>query len=412
MPQTNQLFMEILDALRRQVTAGYGPGEKLPSQRDLAAMHGVGLTTVHRAVKVLIEEGLIESRPGSGIVRARNGRGKRAVPARKEASRIGILTRRRETEWIRKKDRLPHYTAIKEEAERRGVDVVWVTNRRRLHPTPKSNKVELGRVQWNQFDVGLLIEVEDFETLTHPSVKRRKVIAVDQDATRFGVHSVSFDDRELGRFAARHLWEMGHRRFALTEEVSGPGFPAEDAWAVRNQGFMEMTGRLGGVVRSDWRVDVPWRERGTGITMPQAASDIAAHWASLKPKHRPTALFAASASILPLLISELRKHGLHVPRDLSIVTVTWHEDERARYEKKAKKSRVEKEAGSLLFTHIHLDLPTLTRRLLDAVEDLAADRPLRGGLPAGAMSGNDACLVTAPFVLKKGETTAPPPGGS
>lgn len=405
MPRNDRLYRALLEELRRQVTSGYQPGEPIPSQRALAEMHGVGLATVHRALRTLGEEGLVESRRGSGVIRC-EGKKPKSRKRKSRGLRIGVLTRRTETEWIRKRDNLPHYTAINDEAERRGMKLVWVTNLKEHHPTPARNRVEIARVPWNEFDVGLLIEVEDSDTLTHPAVHKHKLIAVDQDATPLGIHSVSFDDRGLGAFVARQLWDLGHRRFAVTDEVSGVNWPWENAWLVRRHAFIETIGRLGGMMRGEYRVCVPNHGRGTGLSPEMVASRTADCWANLERGLRPTALFATNPGIVPRLLRELKRYDIRVPRDLSIVSVTWHQEDRTDQRRKTSRPSPTETGESLLMTRIQLDLPALARRVLDTAEDLAADRPIRGGVPAGSVVGNDAFLVTAPYVLKEGETVS------
>ncbi|WP_425584560.1 GntR family transcriptional regulator [Streptomyces levis] len=56
----------VLKALRSAMADGtYPPGAHLPPQRELASRFGVARDTVQRALKVLSDEGLIESRQGS-----------------------------------------------------------------------------------------------------------------------------------------------------------------------------------------------------------------------------------------------------------------------------------------------------------------------------------------------------------
>ncbi|WP_240506194.1 GntR family transcriptional regulator [Thermoactinospora rubra] len=60
-------YLRIADHLREQiVTGGLPPGTRLPSQRDLAAEHGVSQIVIRAALTLLRTEGLIESRHGSG----------------------------------------------------------------------------------------------------------------------------------------------------------------------------------------------------------------------------------------------------------------------------------------------------------------------------------------------------------
>ncbi|KOG33310.1 GntR family transcriptional regulator [Streptomyces resistomycificus] len=60
-------YREIADDLRRRISADeFGEKRKLPSERDLRANYDVSQMTVRQALGVLRDEGLIESRVGSG----------------------------------------------------------------------------------------------------------------------------------------------------------------------------------------------------------------------------------------------------------------------------------------------------------------------------------------------------------
>jgi len=51
-----------------------GPGDRVPSVRRLADLTGLNRKTIHRAYKILVKEGLLDVRPGSGTFVARRGR--------------------------------------------------------------------------------------------------------------------------------------------------------------------------------------------------------------------------------------------------------------------------------------------------------------------------------------------------
>lgn len=58
--------------VRARITAGdYPPGSRLPSTNTLSQEFGVATRTVRKALAPLVEEGLIEVRPGWGTFAAR-----------------------------------------------------------------------------------------------------------------------------------------------------------------------------------------------------------------------------------------------------------------------------------------------------------------------------------------------------
>ncbi len=70
----------VADAVRQRAIAGeWAVGDRLPTERELAAVHGVGINTVRRAVAQLVREGVVRKVQGSGTylvgVPAPSGRG-------------------------------------------------------------------------------------------------------------------------------------------------------------------------------------------------------------------------------------------------------------------------------------------------------------------------------------------------
>lgn len=81
-------YEEIAESLRSRIAAGeFGPGETLPSGRDLAEQWSVSRATVVKAMDVLRNDGVVEARQGTGFVVtetpvARPAGGRRAGTAR------------------------------------------------------------------------------------------------------------------------------------------------------------------------------------------------------------------------------------------------------------------------------------------------------------------------------------------
>ncbi|NLV16775.1 MAG: FadR family transcriptional regulator [Syntrophomonadaceae bacterium] len=65
--KTRKVYEEIIDQLRELISTGtYSPGDKLPSERDMAQMLGVSRASVREAVVVLQAMGFLVVRAGEG----------------------------------------------------------------------------------------------------------------------------------------------------------------------------------------------------------------------------------------------------------------------------------------------------------------------------------------------------------
>jgi len=61
-------YQQVANAVRAAIlTRKFQPGEKLPSQGELASRYGVARMTVQQSLRILRDEGLIVSRQGSGV---------------------------------------------------------------------------------------------------------------------------------------------------------------------------------------------------------------------------------------------------------------------------------------------------------------------------------------------------------
>jgi DNA-binding GntR family transcriptional regulator len=64
---TEPVYLRVLDDLRSKITSGsLEPGARVPSRNAIITNYGVGETAAKHALAVLLAEGLIEARPGSG----------------------------------------------------------------------------------------------------------------------------------------------------------------------------------------------------------------------------------------------------------------------------------------------------------------------------------------------------------
>src|SRR5260370_1326660 len=64
---TEPVYLRVLEDLRARIHAGVlEPGARVPSRNAIITNYGVGETAAKHALAVLVSEGLIEARPGSG----------------------------------------------------------------------------------------------------------------------------------------------------------------------------------------------------------------------------------------------------------------------------------------------------------------------------------------------------------
>jgi GntR family transcriptional regulator len=78
-------YREVADAVRDQIGSGrFGAGRVLPSEADLGRTHSVSRVTIRKALEVLREEGLVDSRQGFGWFVA-------ADPLRQTLGRLGTI---------------------------------------------------------------------------------------------------------------------------------------------------------------------------------------------------------------------------------------------------------------------------------------------------------------------------------
>jgi LacI family repressor for deo operon, udp, cdd, tsx, nupC, and nupG len=118
------------------------------------------------------------------------------------------------------------------------------------------------------------------------------------------VNSVVTDNLQAAERAVQHLYELGHRRIG---HVSGPS--RNDLPNERLVGFRKAIFDRKLDLRPDWITP--------GNYTMSSGVEAAEHFLGLSD--RPTAIFAGNDEIAIGLIAHLARHGVAVPRDMSII---------------------------------------------------------------------------------------------
>jgi len=132
------------------------------------------------------------------------------------------------------------------------------------------------------------------------------LVAVDEALPRSEATEVVSDNRGGGRLAGEHLLSLGHRRVLAIE---GPRRLASAQ--ERRRGFLEATAAIAGTEVRTHPGDYLAASGERAIRDALAASPDGAPWFS--------AVFAANDLMAIGAIAELRRHGLAVPGDVSVI---------------------------------------------------------------------------------------------
>jgi LacI family transcriptional regulator, repressor for deo operon, udp, cdd, tsx, nupC, and nupG len=124
---------------------------------------------------------------------------------------------------------------------------------------------------------------------------------------------VRVDDVDVGRRAAGHLVGLGHRDIAMirTQDREGSVWAADRA---RSQGYCEALGEAGIPRRPELMVTVDWGIHGGALAMERL----------LSLERPPTAVFAYSDEVAMGALLTLRRAGVSVPGEISVIGVDDH----------------------------------------------------------------------------------------
>lgn len=167
-------------------------------------------------------------------------------------------------------------------------------------------EVTLGRILIERGIDGLVLigldhERELLELLDHKELPYVISWSVDQSNH---YPFVGIDNRKATALLTTHLWELGHRRFAIISGMVAHNDRARE----RVEGVLQVLGRHGVRLRSSNLLEVPFSVCDGALAMGRI----------LQQKQRPTAVICVNDVLAVGALSRCREKGVAVPNEISI----------------------------------------------------------------------------------------------
>jgi len=295
-PLRTQLAALLRDAIS---DGAFGPGDKLPTVRELAERYAVGKTTAAGAVETLVKEGLLVARPHRGIsVAARPGERKRHRVLTKQ---IGVV--------LGGKDDLahdPYYVSLLSSAQhtasRYGQTIVLLRDGARADGRAPFLKLVAER----RLDGVIYIVADKIDRAIGEVIRKAHLplVTVDYAPTRPRFDAIMIDNTKGATAAMHRLVKLGHRRIAY---LAPPGRAPSVSAVERHGAYRDVLEEAGvpydpGLVRHE-EVKVAGGARAMRALLSRS----------------PTAVFSFCDYLSLGAMQAVEDAGMTVPRDFSAI---------------------------------------------------------------------------------------------
>jgi len=290
-------YKQIREWIRESIeSCHFRPGDKLPSESELCRQFDVSRNSVRQAIKILVNEGWLESKKGIGtfcLLKTRqltNDIGlicyfsgsyifpRISTGCDQIAHRNGFHILLKQSEFDYEKER-----QILIELQKRGVDGIIIS------PYYSGNGLS------NQ---DLLLAMEESGT---------PVVLIDNYFPDSSFTRIAMDDLAGGRLVAKHLWDKGHRRIGILSDADY--YPKQ----MRKQGALEFLEEMKADVREYWLLDF----KGPAPSG-RAFALVDSFFSS--GKELPSAFICTNDEESIDLYKAAAKHGLKIPENLSVIS--------------------------------------------------------------------------------------------
>jgi LacI family transcriptional regulator len=289
-------YIQIYEGLRQEIQEEkFGKGEYLPSEKDLAQLFGVDRQTIRRSLDLLVNDGVVEKRPGVGtLVRDLSNivhtnatdRGNIAFVLPKGPGLMDRLSEPFYTDLFVRLDQL---------CSADGFQLMYraVADENELEAFVDRNRI-----------MGIVF-VSSHQQSTYQYARGRSIPAVVDNVVSDLYPSVQRDSEAGVHLAVARLVELGHRRIAFLGGLEGYYSTRKRHAAylmALSSARLPIEGQV--VKYGDWTFD----------------SGYLATNEMLEENGRPpTAVFACNDMMAAGVVESIKNAGLSVPEDVSVV---------------------------------------------------------------------------------------------
>ncbi|MBN1482459.1 GntR family transcriptional regulator [candidate division KSB1 bacterium] len=297
------LYFQIKDDIFKDIESGkFMAGERLPAERLLAEKYGVTRMTIRQAIKLLVDQGFLQARQGSGTYIA-----ERSPSANQSENKIiGVLL-----PDIQRGIMIDLIRGIEDEAHSRGYNTILCNTDNRW------DKAEgyAGQLIANNVKGVIFVPIQDIENGARKEEKNRDlidkfmnrgtpIVLVDHECKIKSTDIVVSDNFAGGYELTRYLIDMGHRRIAIVYDFE------ETSISDRIAGYQKALRDYN--IEFDPRLIQKIKEYGFTESFSELIKTIIHNI-------KATALFAMNDLLAADVYYHADKLKLHIPRDISVV---------------------------------------------------------------------------------------------
>jgi DNA-binding LacI/PurR family transcriptional regulator len=313
------IYRRIQSVLRARIAGGdWKVGQALPGRQQLCAEFGTTRVTLDKAIQGLVSAGLLRSSKGVGtfVARADNAAAAGNGPSPRRPLRIGVIVEHNSDEH-----HSGQYEPVEDFDDNFYFGLLFQGVRNAFSgKSVDSMFAHLHRTQYKKFyqenalDGMILMtpSLEELPTLRHLAASGIPFVAVgisSDDPADAELPCIDTDNQQGARDAVQHLLDLGHRRIAIVNLATSGANHHE-----RLVGYRQTMAAAAVPVEANDLVLFPshnaarFEERiEQWLAKAQAAQKL------------PTAIFSCDYLMTLATLRVLRRHGLCVPDDISVV---------------------------------------------------------------------------------------------